>query len=360
MAQARRVSSPAQNGMIATLKRLARNKTLSNLVKVLISVGLLVWLVRSGRLDLRLLFSVPITIWYLLGLGFLLLSMILQATRWWWLLKTQGIHISLWGAIKLSWIGQFFSVLLPGATGGELVRAYYIAQDNPNATIASVSTVMMDKFVGLYGLLLLGLPSVAILISGGNASANVLRSGAIIVALLSIMTIAAISLWWRPTREVALRLAPVRFRPPVRGMLEAYESQTRVVLSALLLSLVANTLFLLSYTMASRALQTNLSWQVIFLIVPLITIANSLPISPGGIGVAETVASVLFAQFGVPFGATVMLLMRLWIMLLRLPGALFFVMRKRDTESSQASASQSLAALDTAAEAENPPTLAPS
>ena len=71
-------------------------------------------------------------------------------------------------------------------------------------------------------------------------------------------------------------------------------------------------------------------------------------------------ASVLFAQFGVPFGATVMLLMRLWIMLLRLPGALFFVMRKRDTESSQASASQSLAALDTAAEAENPPTLAPS
>lgn len=348
--------------MIAKLKRLAHNKTLSNLVKILIAVGLLVWLVRSGRLDLRLLFSVPISVWYLLGLAFLLLSMILQAIRWWWLLKTQDIHISPWGAIKLSWIGQFFSVLLPGATGGELVRAYYIAQENPNATIASVSTVMLDKFVGLYALLLLGLPSLAILIAGGNAPPSVVQSGAIIVALLGIMTVGVISLWWRPTREIALRLAPGRFRTPVRAMLEAYESQTRVVLSALLLSLVANSFFLLSYYSASRALQTNLSWQVIFLIVPLITIANSLPISPGGIGVAETVASVLFAQFGVPFGATVMLLMRLWIMLLRLPGALFFVIRKRNPQPSQASTPQPqpLAALEVASEPESPPTLAPS
>ncbi len=43
----------------------------------------------------------------------------------------------------------------------------------------------------------------------------------------------------------------------------------------------------------------------------------------------ETAASVLFAQFGVETGATIMLVVRLWLLALRLPGALFYVFRGR-------------------------------
>jgi len=70
----------------------------------------------------------------------------------------------------------------------------------------------------------------------------------------------------------------------------------------------------------------KINWHSLLLIVPLVIVANSLPIAPGGIGVAETTASLLFAQFGVEKGATVMLIVRIGILLLRLPGGLIYIL----------------------------------
>ncbi|NOX62401.1 MAG: flippase-like domain-containing protein [Chloroflexi bacterium] len=312
------------------LKALAQNRRLVNGVKLVIAGGLLLWLVKSGRLDLALLIRTPITIWYVLGMLLLLGSMVLQAVRWWWLVRSQSIGISLSEAIRLSWMGQFFSVLLPGATGGELVRAYYISQES--ATITSgVSTVLVDRAIGLYVLILLGAPSVWLLgRAGGEFAAGVRQIGAAIVLILVVLTSGFLLLWWEPTRAFALKLIPVRFRASLEATIESYHARPRVLLAAALLSALSSTLYLITFLMASRSLGLSIGWQVIFLVIPLVTMANSLPLAPGGVGVAETTSFLLFSQFGVIQGAAIMLLVRLWIMLLRLPGAAFYVMRGRD------------------------------
>ena len=312
------------------LKALAQNRRLINAAKLLVAGGLLFWLVRSGRLDLALLVRTPITIWYVLGMLLLLGSMVLQAVRWWWLVRSQSIPISLAEAIRLSWMGQFFSVLLPGATGGELVRAYYISQES--ATITSgVSTVLVDRAIGLYVLILLGAPSVWLLgRAGGEFGAGVRQMGAAIVVILTILTLGFLFLWWESTRAFMLRFIPARVRGSLQATLESYHARPRALLTAALLSVLSSTLYLITFLMASRSLGLSIGWQVIFLVVPLVTIANSLPLAPGGVGVAETTSFLLFSQFGVAQGAAIMLLVRLWIMLLRLPGAAFYVMRGRD------------------------------
>ena len=69
-------------------------------------------------------------------------------------------------------------------------------------------------------------------------------------------------------------------------------------------------------------------WKRAFLVCPLVFVATALPLSPSGIGVGETAASVLFAQFGVETGATLMLIVRLWFLVLQLPGGLLYVLRR--------------------------------
>ena len=68
----------------------------------------------------------------------------------------------------------------------------------------------------------------------------------------------------------------------------------------------------------ARVIGSNLS---ALLAVPLVIIAMSLPISPGGLGVGEAAASQLFAEFGLANGALVVLVVRLGVVVISLPGA---------------------------------------
>jgi uncharacterized protein (TIRG00374 family) len=63
-------------------------------------------------------------------------------------------------------------------------------------------------------------------------------------------------------------------------------------------------------------------------IAPLVTLANMLPLSPGGVGVAESASAVLYAAAGYAGGASGMLLTRIVIIGHALIGAVFFIFYK--------------------------------
>jgi len=88
---------------------------------------------------------------------------------------------------------------------------------------------------------------------------------------------------------------------------------------------------LFAFQMAGRVVQITLSWKLVFLVCPLVFIAGALPISPGGIGVGETAASLLFARVGVETGAASMLIFRIWLVILRMPGGLLYIFRNPDS-----------------------------
>lgn len=68
-------------------------------------------------------------------------------------------------------------------------------------------------------------------------------------------------------------------------------------------------------------------WQV--LAVPLVIVANTIPFSPGGLGVGETVGAQLFSEFGLASGGMVVLSVRLGMILVSLPGAVGIFTRSR-------------------------------
>jgi uncharacterized membrane protein YbhN (UPF0104 family) len=306
-----------------------------NLAKILVAGGLLFWLVHSGRLDFSVLLSAPANAYHLLGLGALLANMLLQYMRWWRLLRTQQVNMSIGRALQLSWIAEFFSVILPGAAGGELVRGYYVVRDAPGSKVAGVSTLLVDRALGLYALLWLGTVSLPFLGGGWRHLPPAILQMEILVLVLLVGTSGLLlGLWFRPICNLALHLVPRRFRPPIEETLNAYHVRGRDLLICFGLSLLANLMLMVGFLAAARVLGSPCLWQQVFFVGPLAIIANTLPISPGGVGAAETTASLLFAQFGVTTGAMIALTARAWQVLLRLPGGLMYVVLRSSSAPS--------------------------
>ncbi len=304
--------------------------SLVTIAKVIVATGLLAWLVKSGRLDFSILFSSPRASLHGLGLLVLCIAMVLQAWRWWWLLKIQRIDLPFPRTLGLVWIGRFLAMALPGVVGGDLVLGYYVTREAPSAKIAGVSTVVMDRAIGFYTAFVLGLAAVLWMVCcGGGLNRSMLQMGVVIVFCVSGATLAFSTLWFDTTRVRVLRFVPESFRAPLESVAKAYRERGRTLLSCVALSLVVGVLSMGVYRVAGEAIGTPLGWKQVFLVCPLVFIATALPISPSGIGVSETAASVLFAQFGVETGATIMLVVRLWFVALRLPGALFYVLQGR-------------------------------
>jgi uncharacterized protein (TIRG00374 family) len=300
------------------------------IAKILIAAGLLTWLVRSGRLDFHLFLSAPFTLLHLLGVLVLLASMLVQAVRWWYLLRAQEIDLSFPQTISLLWIGFFFSLVLPGLSGGLMARGYYVTREAPSAKIAGISTVLLDRAIGLYALLWLSMVSLLYLFWSQKAlTVPILQVGALSLLLLAGATLFFVALWAQPTRDLALRLVPRRFRPAVEATLKTYHARGRLLLGCFGLSLAAGIMAMGAFLVAGHIIGTPINWKQAFLVCPLVYVIGSLPISPGGIGVGETAASVLFARFGVETGATIMLTVRLWFLVLQLPGGLLYVFRSR-------------------------------
>lgn len=299
--------------------------------KFVFAGGLLFWLIYSGRLDFSFVLAEPLSIYHLLGLVALLANMLFQAWRWWYLLKAQKINLSLGEAIKLSWIGQFFSLILFGGAGGELVRGYYITRASSEAKVSGISTIIFDRLMGMYALVWFGIPPLLFLLifHPGEVTPTVLQIGAFIAVLVVGLTSFFLVLRLHSTRELVLRLIPKRFLPPVKATLDAYETGGKNLLIGFAISILANIMLIAGFMLSSHVAGSPIDWTLALLIVPLVTIANSLPITPGGIGVAETAASMLFAQFGVETGATIMLIIRCWIILLRLPGLVMYALMTR-------------------------------
>ncbi len=300
------------------------------IAKAVVAAGLLTWLVKSGRLDFGILFSTPLSPFHGLGMLVLFIAMVLQAWRWWWLLTVQRIDLSFPRTLGLVWIGRFLAMMLPGVVGGDLVLGYYVLREAPSAKTAGLSTVLLDRTIGFYTAFLLGSAAVGWMVcSGEGLTGPVLQMGAMSILCVFGATFVFSTLWADSLRGRVLGFVPERFRAPLEAVLKAYRARGRTLLFCLALSLVVGVMSMGAYRIAGHAIGTPLGWKQVFMVCPLVFVATSLPVSPNGIGVGEAAASVLFAQFGVETGATIMLVVRLWILALRLPGALFYVLRGR-------------------------------
>ena len=296
-------------------------------LRVAIGLGLIGYLVASGAIDGSRMLGLA-RAWPLSAAALLLifLTLLLASWRLCLLFAGQGLRLPLGASLRLSLIGALFSNFLPGSTGGDLVRVYLAARPNAGQRTEIATTLVIDRIIGLMALLL---TPVLIAAAGGRfiPGADSLRELVLAAMTGWIGLIAFLVIGAHPDgfvrRLVTRVLGGTRAGFHIERVFEsirAHRNSGGIVLSAFALSMfiqVLNIVIIQLILLANGA--SSVSW-VAALLTPFGMLANSIPLTPGGIGVGEAAFETLFLIAGQTGGAEAILSWRVLTTLVDLFG----------------------------------------
>lgn len=258
-----------------------------------------------------------------LCLAALLLGQIAVTTRWWRLLAVAGCPTRWRTALRLTFLGLFFNLLVPGGlTGGDVVKSVLVTREHPKDRTKAFISVYVDRLLGLFALA--ALAAVVILVEGQAFA--VLRAP--VLVFLGAGLAGALVYSNRPLRA-AVRVDALVARLPlgetVKRLDEAvlvYSRRPLQVALALVLSLVNHVAAILGILALGRAFGDTLSAATYFVVVPVANTVSALPGAPGGWGFGEAAYGFLFDLVGgsATIGIAVSVTFRLCMMTLGLVG----------------------------------------
>ncbi len=283
-----------------------------NLVLMAVAFALLGMAIWTNREQLRDVLNRPIHGGLLLAaFSTYMTALVLTFYRWFVLVRALNLPFRLRDAVRLGFIGNVFNLVIPGAVGGDVIKAGYLCREQSKKTQA-VSSMVIDRAVGLLGLFLLaGIMGITV---WGSAVPEVRKLIAVVWAA-SVTGVIGLAVLFTPTlyrplaRLVAGRGRLEGFVTELLAMASSYRRKIGVVLGMLAMASCIHTLFVLAFYLVSRAIfPTGVpSLAQHFLMVPLVLFTTAVPIPFGALGVSEQVSDQLFGLIGHPGGAVAMM-----------------------------------------------------
>ncbi|MGC8658420.1 MAG: lysylphosphatidylglycerol synthase transmembrane domain-containing protein, partial [Desulfomonilaceae bacterium] len=240
------------------------------------------------------------------------LGLILMAIRLRLFLRLQDFEIPFAAILNLTLIGSLVGTILPGPVGGDVAKGGFLWMKVSSGRGAAIGALLVDRVVGLYSLLLLGAFGMLIMLATSkNVPMNMVFFLIPIGAILGAIFLAVGSTEFARTRIFPglLIILPTRVSSFVEACLRCL-AQPWDILYAIALSLMNHVLVLVSFVVAARLIGNSLPISQHFGIDPIAMTLNAIPITPGGIGVAEASFSFLFQVLGSGDGAFIGLLGR--------------------------------------------------
>jgi len=233
-------------------------------------------------------------------------TLLIGVWRWNLVLKSQGLALSFARTIEISLVAHFFNSFLLGSTGGDLLKAYYAARETHHLKTEAVSTVLVDRLIGLLSMLmfaaLLLLPSATLIFSQHQLAAPALL---MLAMLAGFALLATLSFWGGLSKRypnARRRLRQLPKGPELERVLEACRGFGRnkaLLGTTIALSMLLNTACVLQFFVLSKALGMTVPPVILCFVVPTIVCIAALPITPSGLGVRENLFVVMLAAPGI-------------------------------------------------------------
>ena len=316
-------------------------KNIALTVSKLAVAGLLIsWLLNSGRLDfreLRVYLDRP-SVLCLNVLLWLVAFVLMGSYRWNLLLRGVGIVVSYYKVVRLQMIGFFFNTAMPGAVGGDIIKAVYVMREQrSHGKTRAMLTILLDRLVGLAALFLMGLIAVSLNfeIMWGKPSLRPLVVF-ILVGTMGVMVAAAIV--FLPFKKGDPIRSFLKKDWPAFGLLEKIYSALRsyrrcpdVLLQALLLSVTLQGLGFLFFWYLTLVLTESSPPISLFAAIYSVGImTTAIPLAPGGLGVGHVAFDGLFSMIGLSGGANVFNVMVLGQLSLHLLGFIPYLLYRTE------------------------------
>jgi len=297
-----------------------RNKFLLTLTSKLVLVSVLIGFVIKGGYIKIDDFKDAISRWPLLLAALATMALIpaVGAWRWFILLRCQGFQVTYLRTLHLSLVGMFFNCFGIGYTGGgDIVKAYYVASDQPSGRRAeAVYSVGFDRAIGLYALVALGTIALTcgLLIdyvpvgSETVAGPKLKTITAILAAILLAITVVfqlAFSKRFRENKYLAAKIEKIpggKFFLRFYRSIKLYRAHNRVLFLALFLSAVAHCAMFMAMWLMALALNMHqtltspaLTWHGFVFCVAIGLTLSSVG-TPLGLGVGQLAFGQLFMR----------------------------------------------------------------
>lgn len=318
-------------------------KLLLPTVQAAVTVGLLWWIFRDpvkNQMMLAALQKAEAT-WLVPAFAAVGVAFLLQTQRWVMLLGVQGIHLPWWRAWRLVMVGAFFNLFLLGATGGDVVKIFYVMRETATKKGAAFLSVVLDRIVGL--LALIAVTGVIVTLKWNDLTSHKVTSAllgslgiilggslGVVVAgfLVDRLQLAGRLPHWMPLRAKIVDLAEA---------FSVYARDMRTLGATLAISIPAHLLIFSAFYFVARAFagqlreigESALSLMDVCTVMPIISTITALPISLSGVGVREQLFQQLFGTlFGTPENIAVLVSLGGFLVILAwgLVGGLVYVL----------------------------------
>jgi uncharacterized protein (TIRG00374 family) len=280
----------------------------------------------------------PLTLAFFLALA----GIPLAAWRWQILLRFLGFDLSYRRTFQISYIGVFFNGFLPGGVGGDAMRSLMLFRELSSGRVAATLSLLADRILGMLGLLALALLVLPIrfdlILESPAFSAIALAALGLLAGALIVLILALHLSGRKGMRRRLLRILGARVGGLAVAALDAaaaYRSFPVSRLAACLgLSLAVHSLSVAAIVVIAGSLSIGVLSSADYLIVaPLSVLVNTLPVTPGGLGVGEAAFGKLAALLeGAPTGAayaTAFLVYRGVVVAASLPGIIAYLTYRR-------------------------------
>ncbi len=309
-----------------------------NLIKFGVTAGLIYWLLSSGKLDLKLIASLadhPIALCTAILVS--IFSILLGSYRWKKILQSRSnAHLPLFGIMRINWIGQFFSSVLPGTVSGDLVKMLYVQKFDSNLSKRFVfASILIDRVMGLSGLILLvGLTS---LIFGNQitekapAMAPLLEMNYFLSAIV-VLGFLCFMFFHGKVREVFVILEN-KFLPQVWSkIISLWDDLTSIkskMIQAVFISLLIQfSSVVIFWSLIQPYVGGHMDFIQALAFIPIGLMTLALPIAPGGLGVGHAIFQKLFEFAGITNGASLFNLFFFISLVVNLAGAVPYLLTK--------------------------------
>lgn len=273
-------------------------------LRVAVCVGLLALLLR--RIDAGALLGASRQAagrwpWIASGALMTLLGLVSGAVRWGEILAAQGLRFSPLKVVHIVMVGQFFNAFMLGACGGDVARAYYAARGHEGRRVDVVTTILMDRGIGLFSMIVLCCVMIPFRLRIFLDNEGPRDTGVLMLCFL-LATVAGICVLFTKNVFEHFRFFQrlensTRLGPLIRQAYEAlffFRKNHRLLLVTSALSAMSTVFLTLACVSFGRALELPVPVADYFALFPIISVLMAVPITPGSLGVREGLFVSLF------------------------------------------------------------------
>jgi glycosyltransferase 2 family protein len=331
----RRITDPS---LPMNPSRSPRRALLIKLALVAVAFSLFGWVLYQNRVKIAEVFHKPVDYRFFgVGVAIYLTALLLTFFRWQQLVKAQGMVFSYRDAARLGFIGNLWNLVIPGAVGGDVIKAAFLCKMQPDKKPRAVASMVLDRILGLLGLFLLASIAGAVYFKSGDPQVRLLIGlvwGALAAGLTGLAVIFSPGLYRPLNRLVHGRGKLETIVRELEGIGLAYRQNLGRVAAMLGLSTFIHGLFVLAFYSASSALFATMpTLAEHYLMVPLALFTTAVPLPFGALGLSEGISGKLFELVNQHEGAIAMMAFRILMYGSGIVSACFYLANLREVRS---------------------------